>query len=623
MAKVTETDTPRKARKTGSVLVWVLLAMIVTGLGSYKISDLGSGTAAIGSVGDRKIDANDYARALRQEVDAMGAQFGTPVPMDTALALGVGEKVVRRLVDQTALDVETDRLGLSVGDQSVAQDITDMRAFQGTAGQFDRATYSAVLKQNNLTEARFEERIRDELSRQLLQGAVSSGFDAPAATVEALAAWAGEKRGFSLLRVTESDLTAPLPDPTEAELKSYYDAHPDSFIQPEAKRITYAALLPEAIMADQPVDEATLKKLYDERIDEFMVPEKRLVERLVYPDQASADAAKARLDGGESFDALVAERGLRLDDIDLGDVSKAELGAAGDAVFALTEPGVVGPLPSDLGPALFRMNAVLAAQETSFEQAREDLAAEMKVDAARREISDRMEGVDDLLAGGATLEDLAKEPGFEVKTIDYVADAEAPEGIAAYPDFRAAADKVAEGDYPEAMALKEGGLFALRLDEIVPAAPLPFDKARADVETAWRAEALAKALAARAAEIKAAIDGGAAIGSQGIVDVTAAIGRDGTVEGAPDTLVPDLFKMAEGTVAVIDQPGFVGVVQLDRIQPLFDQPDAAEELRANIAAQFEQAIAQDAIGLFAQGLANDSGWKLDQNVISAVHAQFQ
>ncbi|MFD1809426.1 peptidyl-prolyl cis-trans isomerase [Gemmobacter lanyuensis] len=123
------------------------------------------------------------------------------------------------------------------------------------------------------------------------------------------------------------------------------------------------------------------------------------MERLVFASEDEAKAAKARLDAGESFDALVEERGLKLMDIDLGDVSKAELGAAGDGVFALTAPGVAGPLPSDLGPALYRMNAVLAAQETTFEQAKADLTTEYQMDAARRAIADKVEAIDDALAG--------------------------------------------------------------------------------------------------------------------------------------------------------------------------------------------------------------------------------
>lgn len=623
MAKETESEAPRKKRKTGSVFVWVVLAMVVTGLGGYQMTDFGGGRSAIGTVGDRPIEANDYARAFRQELDALRAQFGTPVPVDTAIALGVDQKVIQSLVDQAALDNEAQRIGISVGNETVAQEITKMRAFQGTAGQFDRDTYSTVLKQNNLTEVRFETRIREDLSRQLLQGAVVGGFAAPAPLTDTLATWAGERRGFSLLRVTEADLTAPIPDPTDADLQAFYDANTDQFIQPEAKRITYAALLPEAIMADQPVDEAALRKIYDSRINEFVIPEKRLVERLVYPDQAAADAAKARLDAGESFETLVTDRGLRLEDIDLGDVSKAELGSAGDAVFALTEPGVTGPLQTDLGPALFRMNAILAAQETTFEEAKPDLAAQMQVDAARRAIEDRMNEIDDLLAGGATLEDLAKEAGMTVETIDYVPGDAAPEGIAAYPDFRAAADKVADGDFPEAILLKEGGLVALRLDQIVPAAPIPFDTAKPQVDAAWRADALAKAISARAAEIKAAVEGGASLSTQGVVSVTREIPRDGAIPDAPGSLILDIFQMAEGAVQVVEAPGYAAVVQLDRIIPLDPAGPDAEALRDNIGVQAEQALAQDALILFTKGLAAEAGVRVDQQAVSAVNAQLQ
>jgi peptidyl-prolyl cis-trans isomerase D len=83
---------------------------------------------------------------------------------------------------------------------------------------------------------------------------------------DTLYAWVAERRGFSMLRLTEADLTTPVAEPTDAELKAHYDAHIDRFTKAEAKRITYASLLPEAMAKDQPVDEATLKKLYDDRI---------------------------------------------------------------------------------------------------------------------------------------------------------------------------------------------------------------------------------------------------------------------------------------------------------------------------------------------------------------------
>ncbi|MCA3439882.1 MAG: SurA N-terminal domain-containing protein [Rhodobacter sp.] len=617
----TGTETLPKKRKGSMFMVWVLMVLLVAGLGGFGVTNLGGGTARIATVGDRPIAVTDYARALQQELQAFSAQIGQPVTMEQARTLGLDSQVRQRLITAAALDNEASRIGLSVGDARVAQEIMANDAFMGVTGAFDRETYRFTLERNNLTEAAFETRVREDLSRSLLQGAVAGGFMAPAPMVSALQAWIGETRGFTLLRLTEADLPTPLPDPTDADLRAFYDANPTLFTAPEARRITYAALLPEMLSQTIQLDEAALRAAYDERIAEFVQPERRLVERLVFPNDAEAAAAKARLDAGETFEALVEERGLTLADIDLGEQSREDLGAAGDAVFALTEPGVVGPLPSDLGPALYRMNGILVAQTTAFEDAREALAAEQMADAARRAIADRIEDLDDLLAGGATLEDLAREAGLELGTLDYAPGVDAP--IAGYEAFRTAAAAVQEGDFPELIELEDGGLVALRLDDIIPPKLKPFDIVAEDVATGWRADALARALSARAIEVKAAVEGGASPGSFGIAEVTLSMARNGFVEGAPDTLLPAIFEMTPGERRVIEGPDFAGLVQLDSIQPApADTPDALAT-KAGLASQLQQALAQDAFGMFSTALIAEAGITINDAAIAAVHAQVQ
>jgi peptidyl-prolyl cis-trans isomerase D len=164
---------------------------------------------------------------------------------------------------------------------------------------------------------------------------------------------------------------------------------------------------------------------------------------------------------------------------------------------------------------------------------------------------------------------------------------------------------------------------ALRLDEVVPPTLRPFDTVKAEVDAAWRADALAKALSARAVEIKAAVEGGAPLGSFGIVDVTLSTTREGFIEGTPPTLLPAVFQMAQGDVRVIEAEGFIGIVQLDSIQPAdTDSPDATA-IRSGLAAQIEQAIAQDAFQLFSTALTAEAGITINDAAINAVHAQVQ
>lgn len=622
MAKEHEDSAPRKKGKGSQIVVYTLMAMLVVGLGGFGITNFSGGATAVGSVGDREISANKYARALQQELQALSAQFGSNVTLTQAQSLGLDRRVLTGLVAQAALDNEAARLGLSVGDGTVAAQIAETPAFHGTQGSFDREAYRFTLNRANMTETEFEADLRADLARQLLTGAVAGGFAAPQSAVDTFYGWVAERRGFSLLRLTLADLESPLPSPSDDDLKAYYDANIARFTAPEAKRITFATLLPDDIANSQPVDDATLRRLYDERIAEFVQPEKRLVERLVFPSQEDAEAAKARLDAGERFETLVAERGLELNDIDLGDVAAEDLGVAGEAVFALTEPGVVGPLDSDFGPALFRMNAILAAQEVTFDEAKPDLALEIQTDTARRAIADRVEAIDDLLAGGASLEDLAKEQGLTLGTMDFVVADEAPAGMAAYPKFREAAANLQEGDFPEAVLLDDGGVVALRLDEIVPPTPIPFDQATDLVAQAWLADAEAKALSDRAIEIKAAVEAGASLAGFGIVDRTVEIAREGFVDGAPPALMPAIFAMQPGALQVIEGPGFTGVVQLDSITPAEQEGEDATALKEAIAVQLEQAVSQDALSLFTDAMTNEATLTLDQAVINAIHAQF-
>jgi len=614
-------DTPRKKKGGRSLVVWVLVAMLIAGLSGFGVENFGGATAKIGRVGEIEIEANDYAREMQGQINTLTRQFGAPVSMADARSFGVDRQVLAGLVNRAALDNEAARLGLSVGDATVAAELGKISAFQGISGTFDREAYAMTLQQNGTNEAAFEANLRRDVARALLTGAVAGGVVSPAPLTDTLVAYAGEKRGFSLLVLDDTALDAPLAAPTLAEVQAHYDANIATYTRPEAKRVEYAALLPETLAANMEVPEDEVQKAYDARLSEFMIPEKRLVERLVYPDEAAALAAKARLDQGTSFDDLVAERGLTLEDVDLGDVTREELEGAADAVFALTEPGTVGPLPSALGPALYRMNAILAAQETTLDAARPELLQILQTEAAARAIADKVEAIDDALAGGATLQDLSTEFGMTLASTDYAAGAEDNDAITGYTAFRSAADALAEGDFPEAILLEDGGLVAMQLVEILPPSPVPLDKITDKVTEATRAEALARALAAKAAAAKTAVEAGATLESQGNVTAVAPTDRQATLDVGPAVVLETAFQMQPGEIRVIEAGSFVALLRLDSITAAEVTSEEGQEMQDSIRQNLDRSIAEDMAALFTATVGQQAGIALDQAVIDAVNTQ--
>ena len=614
-------DTPRKKKGGRSLVVWVLVAMLIAGLSGFGVENFGGATAKIGRVGEIEIEANDYAREMQGQINTLTRQFGAPVSMADARSFGIDRQVLAGLVNRAALDNEAARLGLSVGDGTVAAELGKISAFQGISGTFDREAYALTLQQNGTNEAAFEASLRRDVARALLAGAVAGGVVSPAPLTDTLVAFAGEKRGFSLLVLDDTALDAPLAAPTPAEVQAHYDANIATYTRPEAKRIEYAALLPETIAATMEVPEDEVQKAYDARLSEFMIPEKRLVERLVYPDEAAALAAKARLDQGTSFDDLVAERGLSLEDVDLGDVTREELEGAADAVFALTEPGTVGPLPSALGPALYRMNAILAAQETTLDAARPELLQILQTEAAARAIADKVEAIDDALAGGASLQDLSTEFGMTLASTDYAAGAEDNDTITGYTAFRSAADALAEGDFPEAILLEDGGLVAMQLVEVLPPSPVPLDKITDKVTEATRAKALARALAAKAAAAKTAVEAGATLESQGTLTPVAPTDRQATLDVGPAVVLETAFQMQPGEIRVIEDGSFVALLRLDSITAAEVTSEEGQELQDAIRQNLDRSIAEDMAALFTATVGQQAGITLDQAVIDAVNTQ--
>ena len=611
------------AKGTASrAFVWVILALLIVGLAGFGATNFGGSVRSVATVGDIEISVDDYGRELQQDLRALAAQSGRAISLAEARALGLDRAVLSRLVSRAALDHETTRIGLSVGDEAVRDQVTQIPAFRGLDGSFDREAYAFTLENTGLTVAEFEERVRDETARNILQGAVVNGVPAPQVFTDTLYGWALEERDITWAVLTGDDLAEPLREPSEADLEAYYRANEAAYTLSETKVITYAWVTPEMILDTIAIDDDALRALYEERASDYIRPERRLVERLVFADTAAAEAAKSRIDAGEvSFDDIVEERGLAIEDVDMGDVTVEQLDEAGAAVFALQEPGVVGPLPSSLGPALFRVNAILSASETSFEDAREELEAEYAADRASRLILDMRDQVDDLLAGGATLEELAEETELVLGKIDWRQDVE--DGIGAYQEFRDAALIAEQGDFPELLEIEESGLFALRVDEVRPPELQSLQAVRPQVIEAWELAETARLAEARAQEAAQAIrDGREMAGLDLPLRAEMGMGRNAFLDDAPAGMVEGVFQMTPGDVRVFSVEGGAALVRLDEVKAPDQQSEEADALKAEFNQQAIQDMAGDVLLMFTRAIQANAGVQVNQQAINAVHAQF-
>ena len=604
------------------MVVWGILGLLIVGLGGFGTANFGGSVSNVGSVGDRDIDVNTYANALSGEISRFEQQIGQQMSIEQASQIGIPARVLNQLFNQAALDGETSRLGLSVGDAAVRTQLLSIQGFQGLDGKFDTDTYKAALNRIGENPSKFEQGLREDLARTLLQGALTTGVTMPAIYGDVVVEWIGERRTISVATMGTGALSTGVPVPTDADIKSQYEATPEAYTAPETRDVTYVWLTPEMLSDEVELDEASLRQLYDDNISQFVQAERRLVERLVFGTKDEAAAAAARLQSGETtYEDEITARGLDIVDADMGDVALSDLGAAGDIVFALEETAISDVIDTDLGPALFRVNGVLDASEISFEDARGDLSIEMAADAARRDISDMIEEFDDLLASGATLEELATETRLEQGQLSWTSASE--DGIASYSAFVAAVKAAEVGDFPEIVELSDGGIFALRLDTITPATLSPLDEVRDQVIADWEVAETARQMLVRAQDLESRVASGTPLADLGLeIETFEAITRQDYISTMPDGFIDAVFApgLAAGATTLIEGDGRVIIASIDAVLPPEDTDDNTAIADSYIASA-AQGAAQDVITAFSSALRTREGISINQTAVDAIHAQ--
>jgi len=614
--------------RAGSYVVKILFALLILTFGVWGIGDIfrsrGSDTV-VATVGDHSIRAEELQTALRRALEQLSARFGSAIDLQQAKQLGLVDQTLAQLIDRSLIDQEVARLGLDISDDQIRNVITANPSFKGSDGRFDRTLFGAVLAANNLTEDQYVALLRRDIPRNDLLHAVTAGAAAPQPVVDLLYRYRNEKRTADIVALPTAGV-ADVGQPSEDELKAFYDKHPDLFRAPEYRGFTLVSLDPADIAKDIEIPEAKLKEEYDQRQDELQIPERRDVEQILASSEEKAKEAEAALATGKDWrEVATTIAGQDADTIDLGLMRRAEMPSAlGEVAFELPLNKPSDPVKTPLGWHILRVVKIEAPVTQTFDEAKPKLEAEL----ARQEAVDRIykvaNKVDDALAGGATLGDAAEKFGLKTTAVEAVdvgghdpQDKPVTLPVSA-GDILKLAFATQEGQTSRVTETPDGAIFALHIDKIIPSQVRPLDEVKDKAVEAWQAERKRDVVTKRAEELAAAVTPGSRLTS-----VAAAKGLKATTSppftrhpendsAVPPVLVGKLFAAKPGEVVTASDATGSYVAQLDEVQRPEEvsqtaaaglsreldnaqQVDLAEEFTRALRARFPVEIHREAL----------------------------
>ena len=618
---------------------WVvkgLMILLVLSFGVWGVStSLVTGTAdAVVTVGDVKVSPSDFRLAYERQLAQLSRQFGTRLSRDQAKAFGVEAQVYSQLVAGATLDQLSENMNLGLSQDRLASLISEDPAFKGVNGQFDRSTFSSVLRNAGLREQDYINNRSQVAVRSQIVEALSDGYVPPKVLGDALRQYRNQTRTIDYLLLSNANVD-PVKAPSDEVLKPWFETRKAQYRAPEFRKVSYVKLEPADIADPSSVTEDELRADYEKRKNSFSTPETRTVEQLSFPSRAEADAAAVKLSTSTSFDDLVKASGKTSSDVLLGEFTRDRMPDAklGDAAFAVVADGQTSPvIDGAFGPVILRVTNIKPETVRSYDEVKEELRKELALSNAANEIMGIHDKFEDARVSGATMQEAAAQTNLKLVVLDAVdargndANGDAIAGIPEAKTLLEEAFKAEVGGETLPVNLGRDGYVWFDVDEVTPARDRTLDEARERVVADWTAEQQRTELAAKAVELKARVEKGetlAAIATElGIaVETKSGLRRSAEDAALSPAAVAAAFGGADGLVANASGIGGEGQILLKVTAVDDDNPGDALDSDDRQINAIAQASGDDILDQMVSELQKGYGVSINQQLADVALSQ--
>ena len=631
-----------KSKIGTGIMVFVLVA-ILGGFALADLSNFGTGNLGFGmssgtlaQVGDQQVSEREMSDAMQRRLQDARQQRPNA---DYRSIIGDFNTVLDALLEQRTLMAFADKYGFPLSKRLVDAEIAQIPGTKGLNGEVSEQAYQAFLARERLTDAQVREILSGGLLGRLLLTPVATNARISVGMATPYASMLLEARQGEAALIPLEPFKTGL-KPTDAQLQQFYTANRARYMIPEQRVLRIARIGPEQV-ANVTASDQEITAYYNANKATYEPSDKRSLSQVVVPDQATANAIAQRAKGGQALAAAAAPAGNNAAVTTLKDQTRESyVGVAGDkvatAAFAAPVGSVVGPIQSDFGWVVVKVDSANASGGKTLAQARAEIAAKLTADKRKSAIEDLVDKVQSAIDGGSNFTEALAAAKLTATNTPLIAangtsrvdpSFKAPPELA--PALKSGFD-LAKGDQPDVVTLPgDAGVAVVSPDQIVPASPAPLASIHDQVANDWINDQAAQRARAAATQIAAK-----ATGSVSLADAMKSAGvalpapqqiaaRRIQIANAQANVPPPLkvmFTIGAGKSQFAPNPqGGFFVVKVDKITP--GNALLAPGLISQVQTQLGQAISEDYAEEFTSDLKRQMKAKRNNSAIESFRAQ--
>lgn len=516
----------------------------------------------------------EAARNLDQSYrDLLGASFE-----QFRDQLTIGQRALNSLITRELVLQDARRMGLRSSPADIAELVRNHPELQDATGQFiGKERYENVLRRGYTGGvAAFEQRLAADLLFERWTRMVTQPVTVNDEELREIFRRRTEKTALDYVLVSAESREIDR-EVGDLELRRWYDDHVDSYMRSEGREIRYVVIDREAQQAGIQLSDGDIRGYYEANASAYTHPEQRRVRHILFrldPEapatdetrqelRAQAEAALARLRGGEDFavlarelsqDPLTAERGGDLDFFGRGEMFNSfEEAAFGTPVGQLAE---ITETPHGLH--LLEITDSRPAGLTTIADVEDDIRRLLGLQQANERVAAEANRLHSAIDSGDRLAEIAEDEGLTIERRTFTRNEPLPDLGPAF-EFMSTVAALEPGALSPPLPVA-AGLALVTVDEIRPPSPAPFEDVKLSVKSEVLAERARRA-ALTAAEVALAKHGDPASVAQRLGLEVASSGPLAPGQAPPEAggVTPDLTARLFGPEAREGDQGVIGV----------------------------------------------------------------
>ena len=570
--------------KVTSIFIKVLFGILILSFAIWGIGDIFLGNKdgeAVISIGDKEYNANYFLSAYEKARRAMRL----PPEYEDLVKPQIIESVKQSIIRNGLLSAETLNLNLVYGDTQLKKWVGRSEAFRDSSGKFDPELLRQALFNSGLSEADFFSSLREEMRNNQLISAVASSVSPPDILIEKIFKYRNEKRTVNIVEFTDETIVS-LPEQSESDLRKLYTETKSDYMAPVYRSVTYVHIDPKELAKDIMISEEAVAEEYDARRDELTIPGSRDLKQLIFSEEDLAQKFINSITSALSTAEVtkrISEIGETANVLEMKDVTETDLIDTNERKAAFETP--VGQISSiietSFGWKVFFPIKNTPEVITPLSAVRQKLRDELSNEKALDNIFDLTNVFEDSLAGGASIEQAAREINFRssrLKSIDNNGKSETGTiigGITGQKQFLSTVFDTPVGEQSQLLESEDGGYFVLRIESETKARQKPFNEVIVEVKKAWEAAETKKALMKKAKDfagesrtmgslIRAAEKSGI---QQLQIGPFTRFGEGIEAKYNPNELASIAFELRKNDIGIADNGSSVYVLEVVKIAP--------------------------------------------------------